>query len=450
MAAAFVTNLPAPPKIPPVDANGIMPQEWWKWFYDLWLRAGGSTGTSIYDTNTAFSATKGMVFASIEELRNELLKLIPSDNKAFFMQQLDAAFMNAAGSDTEIQYNTGGLLDASPNLTFDSGTNTLATDNITVDAADYTNGIVFNHGSIIYGPLNLNLDYPGGNRILFKTNTANRRTMLSVVPNGVPVGTADSSTGTGYLAYADDLSSIADARYSFFGNTPTATLIQSARNSTTLSLLPIIIKIGSGPNAITVSTTSDVTLYNNFSAPGLSTLGNISTPGYVLLSGTGTQQRIKGDFSSTVSAGIMVRSAITTTVVDGLTTLSLIPNGLSTNSSYELENTSGSLTDSAYFCMYNSSTAYGLKGKVRGAGTYLPLKIENGGIVGITVNAVADVSIGTASLSTTATTGFPYIPTCAGVPTGVPTGVTGYAPLVIDSTNNKMYFYSGAAWNALN
>jgi hypothetical protein len=53
-------------------------------------------------------------------------------------------------------------------------------------------------------------------------------------------------------------------------------------------------------------------------------------------------------------------------------------------------------------------------------------------------------------LSTTATNGFTYFPTCAGLPTGTPTTVTGKAPIVIDSTNNKMYIYSGGAWVALN
>lgn len=51
-----------------------------------------------------------------------------------------------------------------------------------------------------------------------------------------------------------------------------------------------------------------------------------------------------------------------------------------------------------------------------------------------------------AALATTATDGFTYIPTCAGAPTGTPTTVTGCAPVVIDSTNNKLYFYSGGAW----
>jgi len=51
-----------------------------------------------------------------------------------------------------------------------------------------------------------------------------------------------------------------------------------------------------------------------------------------------------------------------------------------------------------------------------------------------------------AALSTTATDGFLYVPTCAGTPTGTPTAITGMAPIVVNTTNNKMYFYSGGAW----
>ena len=55
-----------------------------------------------------------------------------------------------------------------------------------------------------------------------------------------------------------------------------------------------------------------------------------------------------------------------------------------------------------------------------------------------------------AALATTATDGFTYLPTCAVVPTVTPTAITGKVPVVIDSTNNKMYIYSGGAWVALN
>jgi hypothetical protein len=50
------------------------------------------------------------------------------------------------------------------------------------------------------------------------------------------------------------------------------------------------------------------------------------------------------------------------------------------------------------------------------------------------------------ALATNATNGFLYVPTCAGTPTGTPTAITGLAPIVVNTTNNKLYFYSGGAW----
>lgn len=60
-----------------------------------------------------------------------------------------------------------------------------------------------------------------------------------------------------------------------------------------------------------------------------------------------------------------------------------------------------------------------------------------------TGNVVAGGSI---ALATNATDGFLYVPTCAGTPTGTPTAITGMAPIVVNTTNNKLYFYSGGAW----
>lgn len=51
-----------------------------------------------------------------------------------------------------------------------------------------------------------------------------------------------------------------------------------------------------------------------------------------------------------------------------------------------------------------------------------------------------------AAIATNATNGFLYVPSCAGTPTGAPTSFTGKIPLVVDSTNNKLYFYSGGSW----
>jgi hypothetical protein len=52
------------------------------------------------------------------------------------------------------------------------------------------------------------------------------------------------------------------------------------------------------------------------------------------------------------------------------------------------------------------------------------------------------------AISTSAVGGFFCIPTCAGAPTGTPANVpSGAAPLVIDTTNGRLYAYYGAAWH---
>ena len=61
-------------------------------------------------------------------------------------------------------------------------------------------------------------------------------------------------------------------------------------------------------------------------------------------------------------------------------------------------------------------------------------------------NAGSVVAGASAALATTATDGFLYVPTCAGTPTGTPTAITGMAPIVVDTTNNKLYFYSTGVW----
>lgn len=74
------------------------------------------------------------------------------------------------------------------------------------------------------------------------------------------------------------------------------------------------------------------------------------------------------------------------------------------------------------------------------------IAFSEGGVETMRLDSSGNVRVGTAALATTATNGFLYIPTCAGTPTGTPTTITGLAPLVVDSTNNKLYFYSGGAW----
>jgi hypothetical protein len=60
------------------------------------------------------------------------------------------------------------------------------------------------------------------------------------------------------------------------------------------------------------------------------------------------------------------------------------------------------------------------------------------------VGSLNSGTVGQGLLATTATSGHGYMPTCAGAPTGVPVARAGYVPFVYDTTNNKLWIYSGA------
>jgi len=75
------------------------------------------------------------------------------------------------------------------------------------------------------------------------------------------------------------------------------------------------------------------------------------------------------------------------------------------------------------------------------------LAFQTNAITRASITAAGNFCAGAQSaLATTATNGFLYVPTCAGTPTGTPTAITGMAPIVVNTTNNKLYFYSGGAW----
>lgn len=68
---------------------------------------------------------------------------------------------------------------------------------------------------------------------------------------------------------------------------------------------------------------------------------------------------------------------------------------------------------------------------------------------GLGTGADGSVAFNDAALATSATKGFVMIPSCAGAPSGVPADIpTGQIPMVWDSTNLKLYVYTGGAWKS--
>lgn len=81
-----------------------------------------------------------------------------------------------------------------------------------------------------------------------------------------------------------------------------------------------------------------------------------------------------------------------------------------------------------------------------GTGTYRVGRWVSGGLTIWESLINGDFRMGTGTaIATTATGGFPKIPTCAGTPTGVPTNrATGSAEIVYDSTGKKLWIYDNA------
>jgi len=126
-----------------------------------------------------------------------------------------------------------------------------------------------------------------------------------------------------------------------------------------------------------------------------------------------------------------------------------VTNAAPTNNS--LAGTGGSGTDIAGGDLFVS----GGRGTGTGVGGDVIIHTAPAGSSGTSLNALVarvtadgpgNVVIGPAAVATNATDGFLYVPSGAGTPTGAPTSYTGRVPIYVDSTNHKLYFYSGGAW----
>ena len=94
-----------------------------------------------------------------------------------------------------------------------------------------------------------------------------------------------------------------------------------------------------------------------------------------------------------------------------------------------------------------------------GTGTPRPLQFTYGGTnvldYGVTTTGAwtiqNSVILGTGALATTATSGFLYLDSCAGAPTGVPAAATGRVPIVIDTSTGtgKLWAYIGSTWRGI-
>lgn len=103
-----------------------------------------------------------------------------------------------------------------------------------------------------------------------------------------------------------------------------------------------------------------------------------------------------------------------------------------------VDNTSDATKNAAVATLTNKSIDAGqLTGTVLDA--RLPSSMAAKSLTGQT-------QLGTPSLSTSATTGFPYIGASAGAPAGTPASITGMVPITFDTVGSGMYIYTSGSW----
>lgn len=197
--------------------------------------------------------------------------------------------------------------------------------------------------------------------------------------------------------------------------------------------------------------------FNNSGAFGASS--NLTWNGTALgvtgnLTFNGIGRRIIGEFTNSVIAN---RTLFQSSAPNVGTFIGVIPNGTSSSSGIVCENSSTPLNNSNISIQvspteFNSLPATALVSGRRGTGTFLPLSIQTGGNNSMLISPAGDIVFGLlAPLATTATGRFVYINSMTGTPTGIPAVPVGFTaagktPITVDTTNNKLYFYSSGAW----
>lgn len=155
----------------------------------------------------------------------------------------------------------------------------------------------------------------------------------------------------------------------------------------------------------------------------------------------GTTRRFKADMDSTGAA----RFAFQTTGSATTTLVAAIPSSGGSQAGF-MAHDAADMDNAARVLLYVNNTAAILQSSQTGTGVTRAIQFNIVSTTVVQLHTNTDVVLGPGSMTTGSTAGFPYIPTCAGAPTGAATSRSGFSPAIVDETNNRVYFRVGSTW----
>lgn len=190
--------------------------------------------------------------------------------------------------------------------------------------------------------------------------------------------------------------------------------------------------IGTGINPTVYGVIISGTLTSASTAAGLSTAG-LTFP----TSTTGAAYGIEGNVTSTASSFTMSQAV-------GIHAAANVKGSGSTiGSSYGILVEAQTVGTTANYGIVVSNPSGGASANV---GIQITAVAGGAGNASLQVTG-GDVLLGPTGISTSATSGFVFVPGCAGAPTGVPSN--GGCPMIYDTTNNKLWVRNGGTWRGV-
>lgn len=320
------------------------------------------------------------------------------------------------------------------------------------------------------GEVALNVLNSGGGKLYFKcvdSDGTSNPTIVSISADGFGSVKLNNVLGADASATRDHGANSISWRWALNGSDTALKLTEStAATGTNNVLFHVHTLAGSTATTFKVTTdTQDRFVVNSNGNVEMGFAGSL-TGGFVAVNGTTGAVNIEGRDGTTSGASVAVAAGEASAGAGGH--IQLTAGNATGGNAGNVELVAGSVasTHTAGHILITSGSGTALNGSagnitltlgtpngtgtngavrvnVRSAGTFA---VDRDGANAFAVDANNNVIVGNAALATTATSGFLYITTSAGAPTGTPVTVTGRAPIHVDTTGNRLYFYSSGQW----